>query len=230
MSRPGGPDRARRRPSDPHHLVHRDRGRLLPRRRRPARPRLRRPGRRPRGSESRPPQPDPTIYGALAAILRARKAAGAGPVTLLNCDNLRHNGERFRAACWSSSSAPATPRCSPGCARTPPAPTRWSTASRRGPRPSCASACTPPPASTTPRADGRELHPVGDRGRLHRRPAGLGARRRADGRFGAAYEEAKIRLLNATHSCIAWAGTLSGCSSSTKARTTRRSGRWRSTT
>ena len=38
-----------------------------------------------------------TIYGAVCAILRARKAAGAGPLTLLNCDNLRHNGERFRA-------------------------------------------------------------------------------------------------------------------------------------
>lgn len=37
-----------------------------------------------------------TIYGAVCAILRARKAAQAGPVTLLNCDNLRHNGDRFR--------------------------------------------------------------------------------------------------------------------------------------
>ncbi|MNP95039.1 Mannitol 2-dehydrogenase [compost metagenome] len=38
-----------------------------------------------------------TIYGAVCAILRARRAAQAGPVTLLNCDNLRHNGDRFRA-------------------------------------------------------------------------------------------------------------------------------------
>ncbi|POA16534.1 D-arabinitol 4-dehydrogenase, partial [Pseudomonas sp. FW300-N1A1] len=38
-----------------------------------------------------------TIYGAVCAILRARHAAQAGPVTLLNCDNLRHNGDRFRA-------------------------------------------------------------------------------------------------------------------------------------
>jgi D-arabinitol 4-dehydrogenase len=38
-----------------------------------------------------------TIYGAVCAILRARSAAAdAGAVTLLNCDNLRHNGERFR--------------------------------------------------------------------------------------------------------------------------------------
>ncbi|RYF72883.1 MAG: mannitol dehydrogenase family protein, partial [Comamonadaceae bacterium] len=40
--------------------------------------------------------PGHTVYGAVCAILRARMAAGAGPVTLLNCDNLRHNGDRFR--------------------------------------------------------------------------------------------------------------------------------------
>ena len=38
-----------------------------------------------------------TIYGGLVSILRARMAAGAGPVTLMNCDNLRHNGERSRS-------------------------------------------------------------------------------------------------------------------------------------
>src|SRR5450830_1348528 len=36
-----------------------------------------------------------TIYATITAILRARAAANGGPVTLLNCDNLRHNGERF---------------------------------------------------------------------------------------------------------------------------------------
>ncbi|HXE47378.1 MAG TPA: mannitol dehydrogenase family protein, partial [Ramlibacter sp.] len=38
-----------------------------------------------------------TIYGALTAILRERMAREAGGVTLLNCDNLRHNGERSRS-------------------------------------------------------------------------------------------------------------------------------------
>ena len=37
-----------------------------------------------------------TIYGGLVSILRARRAAGAGAVTLMNCDNLRHNGDRSR--------------------------------------------------------------------------------------------------------------------------------------
>ena len=37
-----------------------------------------------------------TIYGGLVSILRARMRSGAGAVTLMNCDNLRHNGERAR--------------------------------------------------------------------------------------------------------------------------------------
>ena len=36
-----------------------------------------------------------TIYGTLARILEKRMADNAGPLTLLNCDNVRHNGERF---------------------------------------------------------------------------------------------------------------------------------------
>jgi mannitol-1-phosphate/altronate dehydrogenase len=39
-----------------------------------------------------------TVYGALHAILRARMHRGAGAVTLLCCDNLRHNGEQTGAA------------------------------------------------------------------------------------------------------------------------------------
>jgi D-arabinitol 4-dehydrogenase len=41
--------------------------------------------------------PGSTVYAALTAILRARMRAAAGPLTLLNCDNLRHNGERSRS-------------------------------------------------------------------------------------------------------------------------------------
>ena len=42
-------------------------------------------------------QAGPTIYAALTAILRERMRRASGPVTLLNCDNLRHNGDRSRA-------------------------------------------------------------------------------------------------------------------------------------
>jgi mannitol-1-phosphate/altronate dehydrogenase len=38
-----------------------------------------------------------TIYGALALILAERARRGSGGVTLMNCDNLRSNGERFLA-------------------------------------------------------------------------------------------------------------------------------------
>src|SRR5215470_1828470 len=41
-------------------------------------------------------KPGGTIYAALTAILRSRMRSDGGKVTLLNCDNLRHNGERFR--------------------------------------------------------------------------------------------------------------------------------------
>ena len=41
-------------------------------------------------------KPGGTIYAALTAILRERMRRSGGKVTLLNCDNLRHNGERFR--------------------------------------------------------------------------------------------------------------------------------------
>ena len=37
-----------------------------------------------------------TIYAAITAILRERRQLRSGKLTLLNCDNLRHNGERFR--------------------------------------------------------------------------------------------------------------------------------------
>ncbi len=85
-------------PGDAHRLVHRHRSRLLPGRTRPPRPVGNGPRGRPRGRPSKDAsRPGSTIYAALTAILRARMNAGAGPVTLLNCDNLRHNGDRSRS-------------------------------------------------------------------------------------------------------------------------------------
>ncbi|MBF9003052.1 MULTISPECIES: D-arabinitol 4-dehydrogenase [Vibrio] len=37
-----------------------------------------------------------TIYGTISKILEQRIEQQAGPVTLLSCDNVRHNGQRFR--------------------------------------------------------------------------------------------------------------------------------------
>ncbi len=92
----GRPARAWRRAVDAHRLVHRHRSGLLPRCARPAR--CAATPTSPTTSSARgAARPGQTIYGAISAILRARRHAGGAPVTLLNCDNLRHNGERFRS-------------------------------------------------------------------------------------------------------------------------------------
>ena len=74
----------------------------------------------PRGRQrSRAARRCSTIYGVAAAILRARRAANAGALTFMNCDNLRHNGDHFRKNLRALHRAPrATPTCSPGWTRT----------------------------------------------------------------------------------------------------------------
>jgi D-arabinitol 4-dehydrogenase len=152
-----------------------------------------------------------TIYGAITAILRARLERNGGPVTLLNCDNLRSNGERFRSglldflarrgeaalAAWveANTSCPndmvdrITPRPLPEVAERVKAATGWDDRAAL-------------------MAESFIQWVIEDR---------FIAGRPAWEKVGAemvtsvhAYEEAKIRLLNATHSCFAWAGTLRG--------------------
>ncbi|MDB5843320.1 MAG: Mannitol dehydrogenase domain [Polaromonas sp.] len=162
-------------------------------------------------AQARAGQPGATLYGAACAILRARRAAGAGPVTLLNCDNLRHNGERFRSAlmafigqCDAAGLADwvAASTCCPN-----------SMVDRITPRPSPelfrrvqAATGLDDPAAVT--AESFSQWVIEDR---------FAAGRPDWGRVGAElvesvlpYEEAKIRILNASHSCIAWAGSLIG--------------------
>ena len=152
-----------------------------------------------------------TIYGALSAILRARRAANAGPVTLLNCDNLRHNGERFRAGllefialsgdtvlldwvrehttCPNAMVDRITPR--------PPVELRE--------RVRLATAVDEPSGVTAESFIQWVIEDDFIAGRPAWEKVGV---QLVDS--VAPYEEAKIRLLNATHSCIAWAGTLIG--------------------
>jgi len=152
-----------------------------------------------------------TIYGAIAAILRERARRGGAPVTLLNCDNLRSNGTRFRAGLLDF-----LERRGEGALR------GWVEANT-----SC-------PCDMVDRITPRPLPDVAERvhaatGWDDRAPV-MGesfiqwvieddfiAGRPAWERVGAqmvesvhAHEEAKIRVLNATHSCVAWAGTLRG--------------------
>ena len=152
-----------------------------------------------------------TIYGGLEAILTERKRRNAGPVTLQSCDNLRHNGDRFRGGFLEFLEARgqkdllAWVRDHTTCPN--------AMVDRITPRP------TPEVRARVKAASG-----VDD-------PAALMAEdfiqwviedRFCNGRPAwekvgallvdsvAPYEEAKIRILNATHSCIAWAGTLVG--------------------
>ncbi|AOW15437.1 D-arabinitol 4-dehydrogenase [Hydrogenophaga crassostreae] len=154
-------------------------------------------------------QPGTTIYGALTAILRARRAANAGPVTLLNCDNLRHNGERSRGGLLQFLELIGDAEL-----------LAWVQTNTTNPN-AMVDRITPRP---TPDVRERVLAATGvddpaalmgesfiqwvieDRfiaGHPAWETVGVEMVKSVD-----AYEEAKIRLLNATHSCIAWAGTL----------------------
>lgn len=156
-------------------------------------------------------QPGSTLYGALTAILRERMRRQAGPLTLLNCDNLRHNGDRSRGgllqfieqvgdralAAWveQHTSSPnamvdrITPRPAPEVRQ----------------RVLAATGVDDPAALM---GESFIQWVIEDRfiaGRPAWETVGVEMVDSVD-----AYEEAKIRLLNATHSCIAWAGTLVG--------------------
>jgi len=152
-----------------------------------------------------------TIYGAIAAILRERMKRDGAPVTLLSCDNLRNNGARFcagllaflehrgeatllswamtHAACPGSMVDRITPR--------PPQdlPKRVASATGWADRAPVTSEGFTQWAIEDNFAAGRpEWERVGVElvSSVH------------------AYEDAKIRILNATHGCLAWAGTLAG--------------------
>jgi D-arabinitol 4-dehydrogenase len=154
-----------------------------------------------------------TIYGAVAAILRERMRRGGGPVTLLNCDNLRSNGARFRAGLLDflgrceevALAAWVEVNTSCPCAMV----------DRITPRPAADVAERVKAATgiddAAPVTAESFIQWVVEDDFIAGRPAWE--------RVGVemvesvhAHEEAKIRVLNATHSCVAWAGTLRGLS------------------
>ena len=154
-----------------------------------------------------------TIYGAVVAILRARLANGGAPLTLLNCDNLRSNGARFLGGLLEFLERRGESGLRDWVLAHATAPS--SMVDRITPRPS------PEVDERVRAATGVDEHAavmaesfiqwvVEDR---------FAAGRPAWERVGVemvesvhAHEEAKIRILNATHSCVAWAGTLRGLS------------------
>lgn len=152
-----------------------------------------------------------TIYGAIRAILLERVRQGGAPLSLLNCDNLRSNGERFRAGlldfltrrgddalvdwvldhttCPNDMVDRITPRPLPEVATRVHAATGW--------------------ADGAPVMGEQFIQWVVEDRFAAGRPAWqqVGVEMVASVH---AHEEAKIRVLNATHSCIAWGGTLRG--------------------
>jgi D-arabinitol 4-dehydrogenase len=152
-----------------------------------------------------------TIYGALTALLRARIASGAGPVTLLNCDNLRHNGDRSRAGLLQFVAKLNDPVLLDWIEHHTSSPNAM--VDRITPRPTAE--VVERVAKATGVRDPAALMGesfiqwvIEDRfiaGRPDWARVGVELVTSVD-----AYEEAKIRVLNATHSCIAWAGTLVG--------------------
>ncbi len=156
-------------------------------------------------------RPGGTIYAALTAILRERMRRSGGKVTLLNCDNLRHNGKRFRGGLLQFIALLNDTRLHDWVVANTSSPN--SMVDRITPRPG------PDVAERVKRATGRDdAAPVMSESFIqwvieddfcNGRPAWE--------RVGVEmvesvnpYEEAKIRILNASNTGIAWAGTLAG--------------------
>lgn len=155
-------------------------------------------------------QPTRTIYGVLISILAERRRRNAGPITLLSCDNLRHNGTRFRRGLLQFAESLRETSFE-----------AWILANTTSPN-TMVDRITPRPTD--------ELRArVAEMGWDDAAPVmaetylewviedNFAAGRPAWERVGATivrsvtpYEEAKIRILNGSHSCIAWAGYLAG--------------------
>ncbi|HJV59704.1 MAG TPA: D-arabinitol 4-dehydrogenase [Albitalea sp.] len=152
-----------------------------------------------------------TIYGALTALMRERRRRGGGPLTLLNCDNLRHNGDRFRAGLLQFIELVGDPALHD-----------WVLAHTSCPN-AMVDRITPRPTPDV-RDRVRQATGVDDGAALMSESftQWVIEDRFCNGRPAweavgvemvdsvAPYEEAKIRILNASHSCVAWAGTLRG--------------------
>lgn len=154
-----------------------------------------------------------TLYGALTRILKRRVDEGGAPVTLLNCDNLRHNGERFRHGFLSFLKAKNETALHDWVSANTTSPNTM--VDRITPRP------TPDVAERVKAATGIDdaVPVMGESFIQWVIEDDFIAGRPALENVGVElvesvlpWEEAKIRILNATHSCIAWAGTLVGLS------------------
>ena len=150
-------------------------------------------------------------FDVLARALAVRHARGLGPVTLMSCDNVPGNGDATRRATLAAAAAhgAGAPRVGPRpSARSP---TRWSTASPRS---------RPTPIGRGSRDD----HGVDDRWPVVAEPFRQWVVEDAFAAGRPRWEDAgvlisdrvhdwelyKLRLLNASHSSMAYLGQLAG--------------------
>ena len=154
-----------------------------------------------------------TLYGALSLILTARMKAGAGPVTLLSCDNLRSNGDKLSAGLHAFLAARGEQELLAWCATSITTPNAM--VDRITPRPLADLAQRV--LAATGFADAAPVMAESFRQWVieDHFAAGRPALELAGVQFVAdvtPYEEAKISIINAGHSVIAWAGVLKGYS------------------
>ncbi|UQY45003.1 mannitol dehydrogenase family protein [Erwinia sp. PK3-005] len=152
-----------------------------------------------------------TIYGVITRILERRMANNAGSLTLLNCDNVRHNGERFHNGLVEFLTLQGKETV-----------ISWLEANATCPN-TMVDRITPRPTADLP-ARIKEKTGIDDKAPvmsetfiqwvIENNFHGVRPDLEAVGvemvESVIPYEEAKIRILNASHSCIAWAGTLMG--------------------
>ena len=150
-----------------------------------------------------------TIYGALSHFLRTRMELNGQPVTLLNCDNLRSNGTRIKNALLDFIQRIGDTELLDWVVQNTSSPN--SMVDRITPRPT--DEVAERVLKATGNADGAAL--MGESFSQWVIEDNFIAGRPAWERVNAImvddvepYEEAKIRILNGTHSCIAWAGSL----------------------
>jgi fructuronate reductase len=155
-----------------------------------------------------------TVVGRLVRGLQARRAADAGPITLLSCDNLPANGAVLRGLVTDFCAALPTAEGEPLA--------EWVAASVRFP--SSMVDRIVPATTDEDRAEAARLLGLEDRGVVVTEPFSqwvveddFAAGRPAWERAGAVltddvtpYEAMKLRLLNGSHSTIAYLGALAG--------------------
>ncbi|MBU3843418.1 MAG: mannitol dehydrogenase family protein [Candidatus Anaerobiospirillum pullicola] len=152
-----------------------------------------------------------TIYGVVAHILKARLAAGAGDVTLLCCDNVRENGQKFEqgltefleltgqqdvlAYLKEHTSCPNTmvDRITPRPSQDLPAKIKQYTG---------ADDCVPVMSESF------FQWVIEDKFKTVRPPLEKAGVQMVDSVM--AYEDAKLRILNASHTCLALLGVIKG--------------------